>query len=51
MYSSFVQQALSQSIMSAGGLGIAAEMARAVDPSLGTVTGQAGSSPSGGATT
>lgn len=35
-YSSFIQQALTQGISSTGGLGVAMEIARALDPSLGT---------------
>jgi hypothetical protein len=35
MYSSLIPQALTSSIMSAGGLGIASELAKAIDPSFG----------------
>ncbi len=35
MYSSLIPQALTSSIMSAGGLGIASELAKSLDPSFG----------------
>ena len=38
LYTSLVPQALSSAVMSSGGIGIAAEIARAIDPSFGSLT-------------
>ncbi|HUA04122.1 MAG TPA: hypothetical protein VMB27_09475 [Solirubrobacteraceae bacterium] len=40
-FSSLIPTALTQSIMSSGGLGIAAQLAQAIDPAIGTPQGEA----------
>ena len=42
-FASLIPTALSQSIMSSGGLGIADQLAQAIDPSIGTPQGEASS--------
>jgi Rod binding domain-containing protein len=45
-FASLIPTALSQSIMSSGGLGIADQLAQAIDPSIGTPQGEASSTNS-----
>ena len=44
MFASMIPTALTQSIMSNGGLGIASQLAQAIDPQIGTPQGEATSS-------
>jgi Rod binding domain-containing protein len=48
-YSQLLPQALTSSIMSAGGLGIAQQIATALDPSIGATASTGGADPSSGA--
>jgi Rod binding domain-containing protein len=48
-YSQLLPQALTSSIMSAGGLGIAQQIATALDPSIGATASAGGADPSSGA--
>ena len=41
MFASMIPTALTQSIMSSGGLGIAAQLAQSIDPAIGTPQGEA----------
>jgi len=48
-FSSLIPTALTQSIMSSGGLGIAQQLAQAIDPAIGTPQGEASSNKTVGA--
>jgi len=50
-YASLIPTALSQSIMSSGGLGIAAQLAQSIDPAIGTPQGEATSTSTSSNTT
>ena len=45
-FASMIPTALTQSIMSSGGLGIAQQLAQAIDPSIGTTQGEAATTSS-----
>jgi Rod binding domain-containing protein len=45
-FASMIPQALTTSLMSAGGVGIAAQLAQSIDPQIGTPQGEASSSSS-----
>jgi Rod binding domain-containing protein len=49
VYSGMMTQALSSSLMSTGGLGIASELAQSIDPSIGTTAGAAAGGDGGAA--
>jgi hypothetical protein len=50
-YSSLMTGALTDSIMSGGGVGIASEIAQDIDPEIGTPAGEAGGTPTSSAAT
>jgi Rod binding domain-containing protein len=50
MFASMIPTALTQSIMSSGGLGIADQLAQSLDPAIGTPQGEASTSTSQGGT-
>ncbi|HUA47893.1 MAG TPA: hypothetical protein VMA77_21835 [Solirubrobacteraceae bacterium] len=50
-FASMIPTALTQSIMSSGGVGIADQLAKAIDPQIGTPQGEASSTSTGSAST